>query len=142
MTRTRTAPSLKTLAKALLGAVMLAAGLAIATPVFAQGDAVVAQARAAGVVGEQADGFLGVVSGQTASADVRARVDQINIRRRAAYTTRAGERGVTVNEMAAAVACEIFANRVAVGEHYRDEANVWRQRTAGAAVAMPSFCPD
>jgi uncharacterized protein len=142
MTRTRVAPNPLFLIKALLAALVLAAGLALVMPAFAQADAVLAQARAAGVVGEQADGFVGVVSGQTASADIRARVDQLNIRRRAAYTTRATERGVTVNEMAAAVACEIFSGRVAVGERYRDEGGTWRQRTASTPVVMPSFCPD
>ncbi len=126
---------------------MIAAGFAVATsiaiaaPALAQADNVLASARASGIVGEQADGFVGVVAGATASADVRARVEQLNIRRRAAYTERATQRGVTVNEMAAAVACEIFAGRIAVGEKYRGEDNQWRQRTASAAVVMPSFCP-
>ncbi len=124
----------------MLGALLLAAGLALAPPAHAQADSVIAQARAGGVIGEQADGFMGVAAGQSASADVRARVDQINIRRRAAYTQRAAERGVTVNEMAAAVACEIFQGRIAVGERYRDEGGAWRQRTASAPVAIPSFC--
>jgi hypothetical protein len=76
------------------------------------------------------------------SADVRGRVDQINIRRRALYTQRAGERNASVNEMAAAVACEIFSSRIADGERYRDEAGAWRQRTPTQAVATPSFCPS
>jgi len=123
------------------------AGLAIAAtligaPAAAIADDVVDAARAAGVIGEQADGYLGVAAGQTASADLRARVDQINIRRRALYSNRAAERDVTVNEMAAAVACEIFAERIAVGERYRDENGQWRQRTAAQPVALPSFCPD
>jgi len=129
--------------KALLGACVLAAAMTLLVPVaHAQaGDAVIAQARAAGVVGEQADGYLGVVPGQTASADVRAHLDQINIGRRALYTQRAQDRGVAVNEMAAAVACEVFEGRIAPNEHYRDEAGTWRQRTASSPVAVPSFCP-
>jgi hypothetical protein len=121
------------------------AGLAIAAallgaPAAAIADDVVDAARAGGVIGEQADGYLGVASGQTASADLRARVDQINIRRRAAYTDRASQTGASVNEMAAAVACQLLSTRVAVGERYRDEAGTWRQRTASAPVAVPSFC--
>jgi len=114
----------------------------LAAPASAQSDATISAARAAGQIGEQADGFLGVVTGAAPGADVRARVDQINIQRRALYTRRASERGVTVNEMAAAVACEVFQNRVAVGERYRDEGSQWRQRTASEPVAMPSFCPE
>jgi uncharacterized protein YdbL (DUF1318 family) len=137
MTRTR---AFDLLGPLLMGAFLLAAALAM--PAHAQaGDAVVAQARAAGSVGEQADGYLGYPSGAQASADVRAHVDQINIRRRALYTSRASERSVSVNEMAAAVACEIFQSRIAIGERYRDESNQWRQHTASQPVAMPSFCP-
>jgi uncharacterized protein YdbL (DUF1318 family) len=140
MTRTTRTHTIDLLAPMLFGALLLAAAMAM--PAHAQaGDAVVAQARAAGSVGEQADGYLGYPSGAQASADVRAHVDQINIRRRALYTSRASERNVSVNEMAAAVACEIFQSRIAVGEHYRDESGQWRQRTVSQAVAMPSFCP-
>jgi uncharacterized protein len=130
-------------ATALIAGAMFAAFLAFNTTALAQAaDAVVAGARAAGAVGEQADGFLGFAPGAAISADVRGRVDQINIQRRALYTRRAAERGVSVNEMAAAVACEVFERRIAVGERYRDEAGRWRQRTASQAVDMPSFCPD
>ena len=129
------------LAPILLGAFLLAAALAM--PARAQAsDPVVAQARAAGQVGEQADGYLGYVPGASASADVRSHVDQINIRRRALYTSRAEQRSVSVNEMAAAVACEIFQGRIAMGERYRDQGGQWRQRTASQPVAMPSFCPS
>jgi uncharacterized protein YdbL (DUF1318 family) len=119
----------------------LAGVLLTAPPAQAQADSVVEQAKAAGQVGEQADGFLGFPPGASASADLRARVDQINIRRRAAYTERAQQRGVTASEMAAAVACQIFAQRIQVGERYRDQSGQWRTRTAGQSAAMPSFCP-
>lgn len=123
------------------GAAFLA--LSFSTPAAAQAsDPAVAGARAAGSIGEQADGYLGFVPGASISADVRGRVEQINIQRRALYTRRAAERGVSVNEMAAAVACEVFERRIAVGERYRDEGGQWRQRTASAPVAMPSFCPN
>lgn len=117
---------------------------ALASPAIAQAaaDSVVNAARASGLIGEQADGYLGYVPGAQVSADLRGRVDQINIQRRALYTRRAAERNVSVNEMAAAVACEVFQSRIAVGERYRDEAGQWRQRTASQAVVMPSFCPD
>lgn len=125
-----------------LSAVLIGAAMAASSPAWPQaGDAVVAQARAAGITGEQADGYLGLVPGAQASADLRGRIDQINLRRRALYTQRAAERDVAVNEMAAAVACEIFASRIAEGERYRDEGGQWRQRTAGQPVALPSFCP-
>lgn len=127
--------------RALLSAAMLAGALLLAAPAQAQNDAVVAQARANGAVGEQADGYLGFVPGANVSADLRGRVEQINIQRRALYTRRAAERNVSVNEMAAAVACEVFERRIAVGERYRNESGQWRQRTASAPAEKPSFCP-
>jgi uncharacterized protein len=127
-------------AKALFGALMLAAGLFIASNAWAQ-DSSVAQARAAGQVGEQADGYLGYPPGASASADVRARVDQVNIQRRALFTRRAQERSVSVNEMAAAVACEVFGGRIAIGEKYRGEDGQWRTHSAAGDIVKPSFCP-
>lgn len=126
--------------RAFLAVMALGGALALASPALAQ-DAVLNQARAQGLVGEQADGYLGVAPGAQVSADVQARVDQNNIRRRALYTQRAAERGVSVNEMAAAVACEVFERRIGVGERYRDEAGQWRQHTPSQPVAKPSFCP-
>src|SRR3546814_19880039 len=63
-------------------------------------DPVVEQARAQGVVGEQADGYLGFA--HSAAGGLKSRVDAINITRRAFYTDLAAQRGVTVQEVAAA----------------------------------------
>jgi uncharacterized protein YdbL (DUF1318 family) len=127
--------------RALFSAAMLAGAVLLAAPAQAQNDAALAQARANGLIGEQADGYLGFVPGASISADLRGRVEQNNIQRRALYTRRAAERNVSVNEMAAAVACEVFERRIAVGERYRNESGQWRQRTASAPVEKPSFCP-
>lgn len=121
---------------------LTAIALAFAVPAFGQAtDTIVAQARSSGLIGEQTDGFLGFVPGASISADLRGRVNQINIQRRAVYTRRAEERSVTVEEVAYAVACDVFENRVAVGERYRTEAGQWQQHTAGAAVEKGSRCP-
>jgi uncharacterized protein YdbL (DUF1318 family) len=123
-------------------AAVIAGALLLAAPAQAQNDALVTQARANGAVGEQADGYLGFAPGASISADLRGRVEQINIQRRALYTRRAAERNVSVSEMAAAVACEVFERRIALGERYRNEQGQWRQRTASQPVQTPSFCPD
>lgn len=113
----------------------VAADDALSTP-----DPAVEQARADGVVGEQATGYLAVVPGQTASRDLSARVADINIKRRAIYTQLSVERHVTVQTVAHAFACQLFATRVAVNQSYQDEDGVWRTRTAAAPMVMPSFC--
>lgn len=125
--------------RALAAVALAAAVLALTAPAMAQ-DATLNQARANGLIGEQADGYLGFVPGAQVPADLRGRVEQNNMQRRQLYTRRANERSVSVNEMAAAVACEVFQSRIAVGERYRNQAGQWRQRTATQAVEMPSFC--
>lgn len=116
---------------------LIAALIGLAAPALAQtADPVVEAARTAGKVGEQADGYLGLVSG--GDADLRARVDQINIKRRAVYTDLAAKRGVTINEVAGATACQLFSDRVGPGQFYRGENGQWTQRQG--TVTMPSFC--
>lgn len=96
-----------------------------------------AELRATGQAGEQADGYMGIVG--SASADLRAKVDAVNIQRRAAYTELAGRRGVTIEEAAAATACQIFASRVRPGQFYRLPGGAW-QKHDGGAVPRPSYC--
>ena len=124
--------------------IMIAAGLGLA--VVAGGTAyaftmqpdAAAQLRATGLVGEQSDGYLGLVG--SASADVRAQVDAINIQRRAYYTDLATRRGATIEEVAAATACQIFASRVGPGQYYRLPDGVWCRRNGSEAVPRPGHC--
>jgi uncharacterized protein YdbL (DUF1318 family) len=120
---------------------ILAAGIAIAaaagaTAAYAQGDAA-ASLRSGGQAGEQADGYLGVVG--SGSADVRAQVDSVNIKRRAYYTDLAAKRGAKIEEVAATTACELFRTKVGQGQYYRLPDGVWRQRDA-APIPLPGYC--
>ena len=117
-----------------IGLAMVAGGTAYA---FVMQDAA-AELRATGVVGEQADGYMGLVG--SASAEVRAQVDSINIQRRARYTELASQRGATIEEVAAATACQIFAGRVGPGQYYRLPDGVWRRRNGSEPVPRPSHC--
>ncbi len=124
---------------------VLAAGIAVAAVVGGAGVAYAvmqsdgaAALRASGRAGEQANGYLGIVG--DAPAAFRAQVDAVNIRRRTYYTELAAKRGVTIEEVAAATACEIFASRVAPGQYYRLADGVWRRREGNAPVPRPSYC--
>jgi uncharacterized protein YdbL (DUF1318 family) len=108
--------------------------IAVAGPALAD-DAVITAAQAAGTAGEQSDGYLGVHG--AASADVRARVAQINIKRRAVYTDLAAKKGVSVTEIGGAAACQIL-DSVGEGQWYQDAGTAWRQRHG--AIVKPSFC--
>lgn len=128
-----------TMKSIMFGSLAAAALVAVAGSALAQADSFLEQARAAGQVGEQADGYVGAVKG--ASPDLKARIDQINIKRKAAYTELAEKRGVTVNEVAAATACELLSNKVGPGQFYRNEAGQWVQRQGSAPVQLPGYCP-
>jgi len=110
--------------------------LLAATPAAAQDNA--AALRATGMVGEQADGFLGLVT-EAVPAGVRAQVEAVNIRRRAHYTDLARRRGVRVEEVAVATACEVIATRLAPGHWYRLVDGAWRRR-GNAPVPKPDYC--
>jgi uncharacterized protein YdbL (DUF1318 family) len=83
-------------------AAALALSAGFAGVAYAQ-NAEVTAALSSGTVAEQADGYLAVRG--AVSAGVKAEVEAINIKRRAAYTSLAAQKGVTVKDVAAAVGC-------------------------------------
>jgi uncharacterized protein YdbL (DUF1318 family) len=119
-----------------LAAALGAAALAGTAHAFLQADAS-ASLRATGKVGEQVDGYLGLVESEPS---LRAQVDAINIKRRAYYTDLAAKRGAKIEEVAAATACEILASRVQPGQFYRLADGSWRKRDADAPVQRPAYC--
>ena len=121
----------------------LIAALASSALVVGMGGIALAQASgisaalADGTVGEKADGYMDFRG--TPSSALRAEVDAINIKRRAAYTQLAAQRGVTVRDVAAAIGCETLTSRVAQGRAYQLPDGVWRVKGA-TPIALPSYC--
>ena len=125
----------RTLGIATAGA--LALGLAIA-PAQAQRDPAYAAARANGQVGEKMDGYLGTIG--NVSADVRAMVDDLNIRRRAVYAERAQAEGATLEEYAFTAGC-LAISRTEPGEMYvAYSTGQWTARTSASPDRDPR-CP-
>ncbi|MFK3891555.1 YdbL family protein [Sphingomonas sp. NPDC079357] len=116
--------------------VLIAALAAVAVPVaaWAQRDPAYAAARAAGEIGEQPDGYLGVVG--SGSASLRALVSNINIQRKAAYTQKAQASGATVEQLAFTSGCNLIA-QTRPGEKYRTPDGSWETRGAGAPQRDP-----
>ena len=114
--------------------VAIAAGAGIA---YAQAGGTISAALADGSVGEQADGYLGIRGG--ASGALKAEVDALNIKRRAAYTSLAEQRGVTIKDVAVATGCETLAKRVASGRAYMLPDGVWRVKGA-SPIPLPTYC--
>lgn len=65
-------------------------------------------ARARGLVGEQTDGYVGAVKGPGGD-EVRALVDDVNAKRRAAYQQIAREQGTAVEAVAALAGQKLIA---------------------------------
>lgn len=121
-------------------ALILAAaiGLAAAGHAPAMAQATAAELRASGQAGERADGYLGVV-GQ-ATPDLRARVNAVNIKRRAAYTNLAAQRGAQIEQVGATMACELLATAVGPGQYYLLPDGIWRRREGNDPVIRPVYC--
>ena len=114
------------------------AAILFAGPALAQGaDPVVENARAAGFAGEQADGYLGVRPG--GPADLKARVDAINIQRRSLYSRLAAQKGATPQEVGLTAGCQLLG-RVGVGQAYLLSDGSWRRRAAGEGSVVPAYC--
>ena len=98
----------------------------------------IAQARAAGLVGERFDGYLGVAN---ANADplLAHQVSAINIRRRSLYSGLADSRHVSVEEVGITAACQLLAT-VGVGERFMLGDHVWRARVVGQEMLVPGYC--
>ena len=124
---------------ALLG--LAAAGLTLsatlAAPALAQRDPAYQSAREAGRIGEKMDGYLAVVSG--GDAQLRALVDDLNIKRRANYAQRAQSQNATLEEYAFTQGC-VLISRTAPGEMYQAPDGSWQQRGSGPPQRDPR-CP-
>jgi uncharacterized protein YdbL (DUF1318 family) len=110
--------------------------LALAAPAAAQTPAINA-ARAAGIVGERYDGYIGVAG--SASAAVRSQVASINIQRRKLYSNLAARRGASPQDVGITAGCQLLA-RVSAGEVYMWTDGRWRRRAPGQPAPMPDYC--
>jgi hypothetical protein len=107
----------------------LMASLAVAGAAGAQTSAekaTVDTAKAAGTVGEQGDGFLGLVSG-SADATVKAAVAAINAGRAAAYHDIAAKSGVSDAAAGEATARQLI-DRLPSGQYYRPLGGTWARK--------------
>jgi uncharacterized protein YdbL (DUF1318 family) len=82
-------------------------------------------AKAAGTVGEQADGYLGIVSG--ADGAVTAAVNQINAGRRQVYSQTAAKSGVTPDAAGQATGAQLIA-KVPGGQFFKPLGGAWTKK--------------
>ncbi|MBX9814206.1 MAG: hypothetical protein A4S12_08965 [Proteobacteria bacterium SG_bin5] len=105
----------------------------LAAPALAQRDPAYAEARAKGQIGEQPDGYLGIVGAPTDA--LRRLVADINLQRKAAYAESAKD-GSTVEQFAFVSGCNLIA-KTAPGEKYRTPGGEWKTRTAAPPERDP-----
>jgi uncharacterized protein YdbL (DUF1318 family) len=106
-----------------------AATLLVATPAYAQSGAAKAAvdaAKAKGIVGEQGDGYLGVVSGAPDAA-LKAAIAEINAGRAKVYQSTAASTGVTSQAAGEATAKQLFA-KVPGGQYYKPLGGNWTRK--------------
>ncbi len=84
------------------------------------------RAKGEGLVGERADGYVGIVAPQ-ADAPVQAMVKQVNQKRRAAYEEIAKKNGTSVDSVAV-LAGQKLIERATKGEWVTDAQGNWRQK--------------
>ena len=111
-----------------VGAAIAALGVAGAAVAQTSAQkALIDQAKAAGTVGEQADGSLGFRNSTSDSA-LRAAVDATNAGRRAAYARSAADAGTTADVAGARMFESQLLPRISSGQWYRNAQGQWVQR--------------
>lgn len=83
-------------------------------------------AKAQGIVGEQGDGYLGLVTG-SADASVSAAVAEINAGRRAVYQDTATKTGVSLQAAGEATAVKLF-EKVPSGQYIKPLGGSWTRK--------------
>jgi uncharacterized protein YdbL (DUF1318 family) len=90
-----------------LAALLLVVGLAGVAPRPAAASPL-EDAKKAGLVGEQPDGYVGLVTGN-APANVVALVREVNAKRRAAYQQIAAQKSIPIEDVAALAAEKVYS---------------------------------
>ena len=117
----------------MMAAGLVLAGLSTAVPAQ-QRDPAYQAARTAGLVGEQPDGYLGIVG--AATPELRALVNNINIQRKAKYTQQSAATGATVEQFAFTSGCNLILKTVP-GEKYKAPDGSWKTRAAAPPERDP-----
>lgn len=106
--------------------VLICAGLLWLAMTMSSVAADLDQAKAGGLLGEQIDGYLGLVDGD-APADIKALMNDVNAKRLAKYSEIAAARGVTVDAVGKITAEKVF-EKAAPGTYLLDSTGLWKRK--------------
>jgi uncharacterized protein YdbL (DUF1318 family) len=108
-------------------AVLAALAIAPAAAIAMDAKSAVDAAKAQGVVGEQADGFLGFVKPSSDTA-LKAAVQEINDGRAGLYRQAAAKNGVSVEAAGASAYTTIVQAKLKPGEYYKPANGGWTKK--------------
>jgi uncharacterized protein len=111
----------------LTAAVLAALALTPAAAYALDAKSAVDAAKAAGVVGEQADGFLGFVKPSSDTA-LKAAVEEINQGRAALYRQAAAKNSVSVEVAGASAYTQVVQLKLKPGEYYKPAGGSWTKK--------------
>jgi len=97
---------------------MMAMSVAIASPL--------SQPKADGLIGEQANGYIGLVK-QNVPADIKKLVNDVNAKRRAGYQKIAKKQGTSLAEVER-VGGNTAIEKTIRGNYIRDASGTWRKK--------------
>jgi uncharacterized protein YdbL (DUF1318 family) len=97
---------------------MMAVSVAVASPLT--------QPKADGLIGEQADGYVGLVR-QDVPADIRKLVNDVNAKRKAGYQKIAAQQGASLRDVEK-VGGNTAIEKTLKGNFIRDASGAWRKK--------------
>ena len=97
---------------------MLTVSVAVASPLT--------KPKADGLIGEQANGYLGLVQ-QDVPADIKKLVNDVNAKRKAGYQKIATKQGTSLSEVEKVGGNTAF-DKTLRGNYIRDTSGVWRKK--------------
>jgi len=97
---------------------MMAVSVAVASPLT--------QPKADGLIGEQADGYIGLVR-QDVPADIRRLVKDVNAKRKAGYQKIAAKQGASLKDVER-VGGNTAIEKTLRGNYIRDASGAWRKK--------------
>lgn len=99
-------------------------GLAVVSASAYAASAIVEDAKDRCIIGEQADGYLGIVDDSAVDTALRREVRDVNQQRKALYADLAAQNGVSI-DVTAALTAEKLINEAGGGECVRDASGEW-----------------
>jgi len=106
---------------------MNASGENVAHAQTSSAKATVDSAKNRGEIGEQINGYLGVVDGASPSSAVRDAMSEINIARKSVYSQLASQQNVQI-DVVAQITGEKQLKKAARGHYVKDMTGVWKRK--------------